>query len=237
MSDRRPCRKIEEITCQTGGIHTGNGPQNMAVVKHMALNLLRTAPGRHSLKVRRKKAAWDQDYLQEIVTGTMPMTFARLPCPPHTDPCAIFPHAYARPMSHTTPETLPEPRQVAALCWRPVEAGREVLLITSSHGRWILPKGWPMAGRSDAEAALIEAWEEAGVRGAVVASEPLGWFTVHKQRHGEVLELPARLFAAEVTDLADDWPERDRRERRWLPQDQAAAVVAEDDLRALIRAF
>jgi len=43
----------------------------MATVKHMALNLLRTAPGKHSLKVRRKKAAWDQDYLREVLTGTM----------------------------------------------------------------------------------------------------------------------------------------------------------------------
>ncbi|MEC4595310.1 ISAs1 family transposase, partial [Nitrospirillum amazonense] len=35
------------------------GPQNMAVVKHMAMNLIRNAPGKQSLTVRRKKASWN----------------------------------------------------------------------------------------------------------------------------------------------------------------------------------
>jgi len=134
---------------------------------------------------------------------------------------------------------LPERRQVAALCWRGDGAGgREVLLVTSSHGRWILPKGWPMTGRSDGEAALVEAWEEAGVRRAILDPRPLGGFIVTKtDRHGRILRLPARVFACEVTELAGDWPEKHRRSRRWLPPAAAADVVREDDLRALLRAF
>ena len=48
-------------------LRSGHGPRNMATVRHMALNLLRGAEDKHSLKVRRKSAAWDTDYLQAIL--------------------------------------------------------------------------------------------------------------------------------------------------------------------------
>jgi predicted transposase YbfD/YdcC len=51
-------------------LRTGHGPENMATVKHMALNLVRQAQGQHSLKVRRKKAAWNQDYLETLIRQT-----------------------------------------------------------------------------------------------------------------------------------------------------------------------
>jgi len=41
----------------------------MAVVKHMALNLLRSTKPGASLKVRRKKAAWDTAYLGDVLSG------------------------------------------------------------------------------------------------------------------------------------------------------------------------
>ena len=51
-------------------LRTGHGPENMATVKHMAVNLVRDAHGKHSLKVRRKKAAWSQDYLETLLRRT-----------------------------------------------------------------------------------------------------------------------------------------------------------------------
>ncbi len=58
-------------------------------------------------------------------------------------------------------------RGAAVMAWRMGDKGPEVLLITSREtGRWVLPKGWPMKGRSGAECALREAFEEAGVAGA-----------------------------------------------------------------------
>src|SRR5690606_23483459 len=69
-----------------------------------------------------------------------------------------------------------ERRQVAALPWRRGGDGLEVLLITSREtGRWVVPKGGRMPGRTDAEAAAEEAVEEAGVTGRVVES-PCGTF-------------------------------------------------------------
>jgi len=49
-------------------IRKKNAPANFATVKHMASNLLRQAPGKDSLRVKRKLAAWDDDYLAAIVT-------------------------------------------------------------------------------------------------------------------------------------------------------------------------
>jgi len=63
----------------------------------------------------------------------------------------------------------PNALQMAALCHRDTDDGREILLVTSSHGRWILPKGWPIEGKSGGETALQEAWEEAGVKSGKVA--------------------------------------------------------------------
>ncbi len=42
----------------------------MATIKHMAMNLIRAAPGKDSLKVRRKTAAWDQSYRRALITRT-----------------------------------------------------------------------------------------------------------------------------------------------------------------------
>lgn len=50
-------------------IRTKNAPANFATVKHMASNLLRRAPGKDSLRVKRRLAAWDDDFLASLVTG------------------------------------------------------------------------------------------------------------------------------------------------------------------------
>ena len=42
----------------------------MATVRHMAMNLLRGAHDRHSLKVRRKSAAWESAYLEALLRQT-----------------------------------------------------------------------------------------------------------------------------------------------------------------------
>ena len=51
-------------------LRTGHGPANMAVVKHMALNLLKQAKPTISLKNRRKRAGWNTDYLAAVIQQT-----------------------------------------------------------------------------------------------------------------------------------------------------------------------
>jgi predicted transposase YbfD/YdcC len=51
-------------------IRQGHGAQNMAVLRHMALNLLRREGGhKRGIKARRKRAGWDRDYLFQVLTG------------------------------------------------------------------------------------------------------------------------------------------------------------------------
>jgi hypothetical protein len=51
-------------------LRSGHGPANMAVVRHAAMNLLTRAKPIVSLKNRRKKAGWNQDYLEKIIRHT-----------------------------------------------------------------------------------------------------------------------------------------------------------------------
>src|SRR4051794_39701843 len=51
-------------------LRTGYGPENMAVVKHMAMNLVRQATPTTSLKNRRKLAGWDLSYLETLIRQT-----------------------------------------------------------------------------------------------------------------------------------------------------------------------
>ena len=59
-------------------------------------------------------------------------------------------------------------RQYAALPWRLVGQGVEILLASSRDTRrWVIPKGWPMKGKAPQETAVVEAYEEAGVEGQI----------------------------------------------------------------------
>ena len=51
-------------------IRRGHGAQNLAVLRQMALNLLRRESGhKRGIKARRRRAGWDRDYLLQVLTG------------------------------------------------------------------------------------------------------------------------------------------------------------------------
>jgi len=50
-------------------VRTEHAPANFTTIKHMAHNLLRQAPGKDSLRLRRKVAAWDDDFLAAVISG------------------------------------------------------------------------------------------------------------------------------------------------------------------------
>ncbi|MCV2448727.1 NUDIX hydrolase [Paracoccus sp. DMF] len=130
----------------------------------------------------------------------------------------------------------PPEMQVAALCLD--EASGQVLLVTSrGTGRWIVPKGWPMPGRSLAGAAMQEAWEEAGVRGRAGPCE-IGRYRYDKdQERGFAIPVEVRVFPLYVESLAEDYPEAEQRQRRWFPPAEAARMVAEPGLQQILRAL
>lgn len=128
-------------------------------------------------------------------------------------------------------------RQVAALCWRKRRGAVEVLLITSRETRrWVVPKGWPMEGLKDYNAARVEAFEEAGVEGRV-ARRPIGSFRYAKREEGESFPVRVAVYSFEVQREKKNWPESRERKREWFDVEGAATRVQEPELKAVIRAL
>lgn len=129
--------------------------------------------------------------------------------------------------------------QVAALPYRRRPDGSyEVLLVTTrGTGRWMVPKGWPMIGKSYAEAAAQEAYEEAGVRGTANPVE-LGRFDHEKSRFPQSsLHCTIAVFPMAVEEELTRWPERGQRTRRWFSIADAAEAVRSPNLAGIIAAM
>jgi 8-oxo-dGTP pyrophosphatase MutT (NUDIX family) len=129
--------------------------------------------------------------------------------------------------------------QAAALPFRLAVGGDgelEVLLVSSSSNRWIIPKGDIDDGMAPHLAAEKEAFEEGGVRGKI-GQRRLGRFRSRKEQAGAVILLEIDVFPLEVTDELDRWPEAEQRKRRWLPRHEAAEAVGERELAEIIRGF
>lgn len=129
-------------------------------------------------------------------------------------------------------------KQYAALPIRILTDGTaQVMLITSRETkRWVIPKGWPMKGKTAAEAALTEAFEEAGIEGEILGKKPLGTFHYLKvQATGERVLLRVNVFPMMVSAQLEDWPEKGHRETGWFAAAEAATMVAEPALAKFIR--
>ncbi|HUO21396.1 MAG TPA: NUDIX hydrolase [Caulobacteraceae bacterium] len=128
--------------------------------------------------------------------------------------------------------------QYAALPYRVVRRRVEVMLITSrGTRRWVIPKGWPMAGLKPQEAAAVEAMEEAGVSGQV-EDRPIGSYRYMKVlKEDQAIAVQVILFPLLVTGQEETWKEQGQREPRWFRYQRAATLVAEPSLRRLIREF
>ena len=105
----------------------------------------------------------------------------------------------------------------------------EVMLITSRETRrWVIPKGWPMPGQAPAEAAMIEAFEEAGLEGELARRAKLGSYAYLKRQPAATsLAIKVDVFAMAVARQLADWPEFGQRETRWFVPADAAGMVAE----------
>ncbi len=133
----------------------------------------------------------------------------------------------------------PRRLQVAALCVRTKPRGPEVLLITSrGTKRWILPKGWPEKGHDAAGTALLEAWEEAGVKRATVSPEPIGRYTSTKNNDSGLVEpCDMLVFRLDVHEMTSNFPEQGERQLNWVSPEKAAEMVSEPELKAILRAL
>ncbi len=127
--------------------------------------------------------------------------------------------------------------QYAALPYR--HAGElQVLLVTSREtGRWVLPKGWPMIGKTPHGTARREARAEAGIVGRVERS-PIGSFHYEKRlADGERLTCEVHVFPLAVERQRKRWPEQSQRTLAWVTPEDAARMVNEPGLAALLATF
>lgn len=127
-------------------------------------------------------------------------------------------------------------RQVAAIPFRLNEHGDvEVMLVTSrTTRRFIVPKGWPMKGKSGRKAATIEAQEEAGVLGKTL-KQPAGTYYYWKRLANRFVRVDVVVYLLEVSEELADWEESKRRQRAWLAPADAAVLIDEPDLSTLVR--
>jgi len=129
------------------------------------------------------------------------------------------------------------PIQTGALPWRLApKNGIEVLLVTGRRsGKWTIPKGWPMPGKSLAEAAEQEAFEEAGVKGTI-DPRPIGTFRHVKQLNiaGDI-EVDIVVHPLWVDRQLEKWPELGQRKRKGFKPKEAAKRVDSPELSEMIR--
>ena len=104
----------------------------------------------------------------------------------------------------------------------------QVLLIESTRrGGWVLPKGgWETDEATAQDAAKREAWEEAGV--IVTVTRSLGVITDKRQAADFTKQAPKALFhffEASVDKEENEWPEKQKRHRRWMRYAEAKEAL------------
>jgi len=113
----------------------------------------------------------------------------------------------------------------------------EILLITTrTTGRWTIPKGWPIKGLKAHEAAAREALEEAGAVGTIDRT-PVGRYLYWKRMDGYFQLCEVEAYLLKVESQLDDWPERDQRRHEWFKLKDAADLVEEPGLKAVLRSL
>lgn len=106
--------------------------------------------------------------------------------------------------------------QVAAICYRMRNRAIEFLLVRTRGGRWIFPKGSAEPGLTHAQAAALEAFEEAGVHGRMEEAP----FTRYFRGEGQGgLRVTVHAHLCEVLWL--DSPAELDRDPTWFPLNKA----------------
>jgi 8-oxo-dGTP pyrophosphatase MutT (NUDIX family) len=118
--------------------------------------------------------------------------------------------------------------QVAAVCYRVRNSAIEFLLVQTRGGRWTFPKGKVEAGITQAQAAALEAFEEAGVHGRMEESA----FTQYIRRKGGsngdscTLEIVVNAYLCEVTRLTP--PQESGRAPTWFSAEKTKRRLRDD---------
>jgi 8-oxo-dGTP pyrophosphatase MutT (NUDIX family) len=125
------------------------------------------------------------------------------------------------------------PRQSGAIPYKIVQGQVVFLIVTSRRtGRWIFPKGAPIDGLSPREVAAREAFEEAGVEGAV-GDEPLGSYRTVKVKGVRRVGFEVDMYPLAVGTQHETWPEIGQRHRHWVLLAEARRLLSDPRLAEL----
>lgn len=133
--------------------------------------------------------------------------------------------------------TNPTLHQAGVIAYHVLDGGIRVLLMTSRDtGRWIIPKGNIKTGTKPAKAVEKEAYEEAGIRGEIFGSIPLGFYTYFKVlTSGEKQPATVEVYLLMVTQQLKKWPEKHERRLSWVSLKKAVRLVQEPGVVPLLR--
>ena len=147
------------------------------------------------------------------------------------------------PQALFQPERLegkPEDRvsQHGVLPWRMTrKSGLRILLVSPVDGEdWKIPAGVPVEGRAPFLSAALHAFQEAGIIGEIDTA-PLGNHRSGKVDREDSQDRFMRVFAMKVRGTLSHWKRQDQYQRRWFSAHEAAAVVQDAGLAAMIRRF
>src|ERR1700740_2845851 len=118
--------------------------------------------------------------------------------------------------------------QVAAVCQRIGKRGLEFLLVRTRGGRWTFPKGSVESGLTHAQAAALEAFEEAGVHGRIEEVAFARYIRIKpgRDRHAPQIEIVINSHLCEVSRLAT--PQEADRNPTWFSAEKAKRKLRED---------
>jgi len=120
--------------------------------------------------------------------------------------------------------------QSGVVPYRKKDNDLEVLLITSlKKKRWIIPKGYIEFNLTPFESAKKEAYEEAGIIGSNETIE-LGALKIEKT----IGVCWMKIFSMEVTEMLEDYPEKNQRKREWFSVKEAAENIGIPEISNLI---
>jgi diphosphoinositol-polyphosphate diphosphatase len=104
----------------------------------------------------------------------------------------------------------------------------------------VFPKGGWEDDESITEAACREALEEAGIRGTL-SKNPLGYWIFRSKSKQSSCSLEGGckgyMFALQVTEELDSWPEKANHDRKWLTIEEAFRLCRYDWMRDALRRF